>query len=82
MFAITGRAYEAHSEKSAEFFTVVFYGRAKFRCKSAQFSATRRESEMAETPSVGNAAQPGEKERKNSFLNYEFPTLRPMEPPV
>jgi len=27
------------------------------------------------TRSVGNAAQAGEKQRKNSFLNYESPAL-------
>ena len=50
-------------------FTVVFYGLTIFACKTAQFCVTLRESEMAETPSVSNAAQAGENTRKNSFLN-------------
>ena len=32
--------------------------------------ATRRESELLETPSVSNAAQAGENTRKSSFLDY------------
>jgi hypothetical protein len=46
-----------------------FYGLKIFGCKTAQFSATRRESEMAETRSVRNGAQAGENPRKNSLLN-------------
>ena len=30
---------------------------------------------MAEMPSVGNGAQAGENERKNSFLNYKSAAL-------
>jgi hypothetical protein len=41
-------------------------------CKTAQFCATRRESEMAETPSVRNGVQAGENGRKNSLLNYKI----------
>jgi hypothetical protein len=41
-------------------------------CKTAQFCATRRESEMAETPSVRNCVQASENGRKNSFLNYKI----------
>jgi hypothetical protein len=47
----------------------LFYGRMKFCCKTAQFCATLRESEMAGTPSVRDAAQGFENPRKNSFLN-------------
>jgi hypothetical protein len=50
-------------------FTVVFYGAEFFLCTTAQFCATRRESEMAETSSIRNGAQACENERKNSFLN-------------
>jgi hypothetical protein len=46
-----------------------FYGLRNFCCKTAQFCATPRESEMAEAPSVSNAAQGCENARKNSFLN-------------
>src|SRR5438034_10711200 len=51
-------------------FTVVFYGVKCFLCKTAQLCATRRESEMAGTPSVRNGAQGCENARKKSFLNY------------
>jgi len=50
-------------------FTVIFYGLEIFRCKTAQFCATRRESEMAETPGIRNGAQARENARKNSFLS-------------
>jgi hypothetical protein len=50
-------------------FTVVFYGSAIFGCKTAQFCATRRESDMAETPSFRNGVQAGENERKKPLLN-------------
>ena len=56
-------------------FTVVFYGLTIFACKTAQFCVTLRESEMAETPSVSNATQPGENTGKNSFLNYKSAAL-------
>lgn len=45
-------------------------------CKTAQFCATRRESEMAETPSVRNGVQASENGRKNSFLNYKIALTR------
>jgi hypothetical protein len=63
------------SEKRTEFFTVVFYGLKLFLRKTAQFCATRCESEMAEAPSVRNSAQASENVRKNSFLNYKSATL-------
>jgi len=50
----------------------LFYGLRNFCCKTAQVCATRREYEMAETPSVSNGAQRSENKRKNSFLNYDF----------
>ena len=59
----------------AELFTVLFYGLKDFCCKITQFCATRRESEIAETPSVDNDVQRSENARKNSLLNYKFPTL-------
>jgi hypothetical protein len=46
------------------FFTVAFYDLKLFCSKTAQFCATRCESEMAETPSVRNDAQPGENAQK------------------
>jgi hypothetical protein len=46
-----------------------FYGAPIFCCKTAQFCEMRCKTEMAETPSVRNAAQRGENARKNSFLN-------------
>ena len=51
---------------------VVFYGLTIFACKTAQFCVALRESEMAETPSVSNAAQAGENTRKNSFLELQI----------
>ena len=50
-------------------FSGILYGPKIFTCKTAQFCATRRESEMAEIPGVRNGVQAGENERKNSFLN-------------
>jgi hypothetical protein len=50
-------------------FHCLFYGLRIFHCKTAQFCATRRESELLETPGVSDAAQAGENTRKNSFLN-------------
>jgi len=55
--------------RSAEFFYGLFYGRENFGCKTAQFCATQRESDMAKTPSLRNGAQTLENERKNSLLN-------------
>jgi hypothetical protein len=57
------------SESAAQTFYGLFYGLKILACKTAQFCATRRESEMAETPSVRNPVQRGENERKKSFLN-------------
>jgi len=51
-------------------FRGLFYGLRNFRCKTAHFCATRRESETTETPSVSNAAQASENAHKNSVLNY------------
>jgi hypothetical protein len=50
-------------------FTAFSYGLRNFCCKTAQVCATRREYEMAETPSVSNGAQRSENKRKNSLLN-------------
>jgi hypothetical protein len=50
-------------------FTVAFYVMTPFCYKTAQFCVTRRESERAETPSVGNGAQTDENPRKKSLLN-------------
>jgi hypothetical protein len=61
--------------EAAELFTVVFYGSTIFCCKTAQFCARQRESDMSKTPSVRNAAQAGENERKKPPLNYESPAL-------
>jgi len=55
--------------RSAEFFYGLFYGRENFGCKTAQFCATRCESEMTETPGVGNAVQSSETLRNSSGLN-------------
>ena len=57
------------------FFYGLFYGRAKFRCKTAQFCATRCKCRIAKMPSVRNAVRHCEKLRKNTFLNYESPAL-------
>jgi hypothetical protein len=45
-------------------FTVIFYGSKNFGCKITQFCATRRESQMVETPSVSNTAQADETHAK------------------
>ena len=57
------------------FFYGLFYGRAKFCCKSAQFCATRCKYGIAEIPSVRNAVRRCENERKKSFSNYESPAV-------
>jgi hypothetical protein len=54
---------------NSEFFTVVFYGLRIFGCKTPQVCVTRREGEMAGTPSVRNDAQASENMRKNPLLN-------------
>jgi hypothetical protein len=61
--------------RGARSFTVVFYGVKILRRKTAQFCATHRKSEIAETPSVRNKLQRSENLRKNSLLNYESPAL-------
>jgi hypothetical protein len=53
----------------------LFYGLRNFRCKTAHFCATRRESETTETPGVSNAAQASKNARKNSVLNYKSAAL-------
>jgi len=45
----------------------LFYGLRNFRCKTAHFCATRRESETTETPGVSNAAQ-ASKNARNQLL--------------
>ena len=65
--------FRARASTMAELFTVLFYGRKNFGCKTAQLCAMRRESEMTETPSVRNPLQRGENPRKNSFLNLRVP---------
>jgi hypothetical protein len=71
----TDLQFPTRAREATELFTVVFYGSAIFGCKTAQFCATRRESDMAETPSFRNGAQAGENERKKALLNYESPAL-------
>jgi hypothetical protein len=56
-------------------FTDVFYGLRILGCKTTQFCARPRKSEIAETPNVRNGAQAPENARKNSPLNYESPAL-------
>jgi hypothetical protein len=56
-------------------FTVDFYGLTIFSCKTAQLCVTRRESEMTELPSVGNAVQSSEMMRNSLGLNYETAAL-------
>jgi hypothetical protein len=53
----------------------LFYGRAKFCCKTAQFTATLCECWITEIPSVRNAVRHCENERKESLSNYESPAL-------
>ena len=47
------------------------YGRRKFCCKTVQSYTIRCKYRVADIPGVSNAAQPCEKERKGSFLNYK-----------
>jgi hypothetical protein len=65
-------------EDSAYHLTVIFYGVKYFLCKTAQSCATRRESEILETPSVRNSAQSGENARKNFLLNYKSAALNQL----
>jgi hypothetical protein len=59
----------------AELFTVVFYGRLNFYCKTAQLYATDRERRRFELPSVSIAMQISETMRNSLGLNYESPAL-------
>jgi hypothetical protein len=69
---------ETPRKKQAEFFTVVFYGLRKSRCKTAQFCVTRYEYLMTETPSICDAVQRSENTHKISFL-IGNPLLYPAE---
>jgi hypothetical protein len=60
------------ARKVAKLFYGLFYGREKFCCKSAQFCATRCESEMAETPSIRSGAQRSEKHAQKFFLELQI----------
>jgi len=60
-----------HAREGILVFRGRFHGPKNFCCKTAQFCATRRESEMAEIPNVSNAAQRNENPRKHAFLNYK-----------
>src|SRR4030095_430879 len=66
---------KTRARNTAKLFYGLFYGRAKFRCKSAQVSATLCECWIAEIPSVRNAVRRCGNERKRRFLNYESPAL-------
>jgi hypothetical protein len=57
--------------RTLRIFHGLFYGLRNFCCKTVQFFATRRESEMVELPSASNGVQHGENQRKKSFLNYK-----------
>jgi hypothetical protein len=70
-----GSVRERNALNASEIFHGLFYGLRNFGCKMAQFYATRRKSDVAETPSVSNGAQAGENARKNSFLNYKSAAL-------
>src|SRR5947208_6520190 len=61
--------------RTAELFTVVFYGLRSFGCKTAQLCVTHREWLTTETPSISVTVQRSENTRKKSFLNYESPAL-------
>jgi hypothetical protein len=54
-------------QNESELFTVVFYGLKLFRCKLAQFCATRCESYWSRLPSVRDGAQQNKNTRKNSL---------------
>ena len=71
-FKTTHGPFGAHAKqpwRAGQDFHGLFYGRAKFCCKTVQSSATHRECRIAKPPSVGNSAQQAEKARKKSFLN-------------
>ena len=61
--------------RTAELFTVVFYGLRIFGRKTAQLCVTQCEWLTTETPSISDAVQRGENTRKKSLLNYESPAL-------
>ena len=56
---------KTRTEKTAKLFYGLFYGRAKFDCKTAQFTATLYECWIAEIPSVHNGMRQCENERKS-----------------
>ena len=65
----------ACNDKTAQAFHGCFYGLRNFCRKTAQFCATRRESDTAESPSVGNGAQACENVRNSLGLNYKSAAL-------
>ena len=74
--AITGRRYcRAATYRTAELFTVLFYGLRIFGRKTAQLCVTQCEWLTTETPSISDAVQRSENTRKKSLLNYESPAL-------
>jgi hypothetical protein len=68
-------------ERGAVHFTVASTVRQFFCCKTAQFCATLRETQTAETPSVGDAVQRSENTRTDkglvAFLKLTAPSLGP-----
>jgi predicted metal-binding transcription factor (methanogenesis marker protein 9) len=66
------------SGQKADFFTVVFYGRAIFCCKVTQICVTRRECLTSEILGVRDAVQRREKLRKNSLGNYKSAALNQL----
>jgi hypothetical protein len=72
LFDATSTRARGETDKSRLVSTVWQY----FRCKTVQFCATWRESEMAEAPSIRNGTQALENARKNSFLNYKSAALQ------
>ncbi len=57
--------------RTAELFTVVFYGLRIFGRKTAQLCVTQCEWLTTETPSISDAVQRSENTRKKSLLNYD-----------
>jgi hypothetical protein len=68
------RQFTRRSEPRSIFYGL-FYGRAKFCCKTAQFTATLCECWVAEIPSVRNAVQHCANQRERLSSNYESPAL-------
>jgi hypothetical protein len=64
-----------NNRASLNFFTVVFYGRRNFCCKTTQFYVTPCECLTAELPSVRHALQSGATMCNSLGLNYESPAL-------